>query len=230
MRKDIQASFSNDKETLDLCRKHPNAMNELKYKMEVAYDGTHYSGWQVQPNSTSIQTLLQNALGVALRKPVMIAGSGRTDAGVHALAQVAHFTVSEEVDTYRLLLSLNALLPHDIRIKSLTKVSDDFHSRYSAIGKIYHYHVHLDRLMSPFKRLYYHQVFDKIDLDLMKKAAVFFLLTHDFTFFTNEAHKKSAAINAVKTIKRLYIIARNLAACDLSLKLSVFSIKWYKAS
>ena len=181
-------------------------MNDLKYKMEIAYDGTHYGGWQVQPNSTSIQTLIQNALEVVLRKPVMATGSGRTDAGVHALAQVAHFTTGEEVDTYRLLLSLNALLPHDIRIKSLKPASDDFHARYSAIGKIYHYHLHLDRIMSPFKRLYCHQVFDKIDLDLLKQAARFFLGTHDFTSFANEAHKGSAAINAVRTLKRLDII------------------------
>ena len=89
------------------------------YKMKIAYDGTQYGGWQIQKNALSIQSVIQNALATLLRRQTPVIASGRTDAGVHALGQIAHFRCPQELQIQKILLSLNALLPVDIRILSL---------------------------------------------------------------------------------------------------------------
>lgn len=173
------------------------------YKLTIAYDGTQYSGWQIQPNGISIQQCVQNALKVILHQEVPIIGSGRTDAGVHAVAQVAHFRHTEALDLYRLLFSLNGLLPRDIRVKKVEVVADSFHARYSAIGKEYHYHLHLEKVMDPFRRLYCWHVPFRIDQTLLKEAALFFIGTHDFTSFANESHAGSASRDPIRTLSLL---------------------------
>lgn len=174
------------------------------YKLTVAYDGTHYSGWQVQPNAPSIQQHLQESLASFLGgECVSVIGSGRTDAGVHALNQIAHFKVEREINPNRLLLGLNGLLPDDIRIKRVELVPIEFHSQYSAIGKEYHYHLYLERIMDPFRRLYCWHLLRKINLNLLHEATSLFVGTHDFTSFANEPHAGSAAKNPVRTIYRL---------------------------
>lgn len=178
----------------------------MKYKFTLAYDGTQYGGWQVQTNTTSIQTLVEAALSTALRSPKTVVASGRTDAGVHALGQVAHFEHDQTIDLHRLLASMNGLLADDIRVLHLDPAADDFHARYSAKSKIYHYHLHLDRTLDPFKRLYSTHVLHPIDLSLLEKAASAFVGTHDFTSFANEADSGSAAKNPIRTIKRLDIL------------------------
>ena len=157
----------------------------MRYKLTIAYDGTHYCGWQVQKNSTSIQTLIQKSLETTLRHPLDLSGSGRTDAGVHARGQTAHFDTHIQLDINRLRLSLNALLPSDIRVLQIDPVDNDFHARYSATSKIYHYHLHLDPITDPFNRLYRYQIFGPCDIDLLKRGASFFLFTHDFKSFSN---------------------------------------------
>jgi tRNA pseudouridine38-40 synthase len=180
----------------------------FNYRLIVAYDGTFYCGWQVQPNGITVQEILQKKIEVILRHPILLAGSGRTDAGVHALGQVAHFPHETEIDLYRFASSLNGLLPKDIRLIEVDQVPVEFHARYSAVGKTYHYHLWLDPVQSPFKRLYSLHVREKIDLTLLKQAAALFLGTHDFTAFANEAHSGSAAHDAVRTIKRLDLISQ----------------------
>jgi tRNA pseudouridine38-40 synthase len=180
-----------------------------KYKIIICYDGTGYGGWQVQPNSTSIQSLIQKALATILREETHVTGSGRTDAGVHALGQVAHFETKEPIEIRSVLYSLNGLLPHQIRILEMCEVLDTFHARYKAIGKIYHYHLHLDPILDPFTRLYSLNVCHKVDVDLLKNAAACFLGTKDFSAFANEGHKGSAAINAVRTLQRLDVISES---------------------
>jgi tRNA pseudouridine38-40 synthase len=177
-----------------------------KYKITIAYDGTQYGGWQVQDNSISIQCLVQQALQTVLRTPIDLTGSGRTDAGVHALAQVAHFTTENPFDPSRVRASLNGLLPLDIRIILIEPTHDDFHARYSAQGKIYHYHLQLDRFSHPFNRHYTAPVFHPVNIDLLKQAASLFVGTHDFTSFANQAHKGSAARGAIRTLKRIDVI------------------------
>ncbi len=176
------------------------------YKLTIAYDGTAYSGWQVQSNGTAVQELIQKALSTALRTPTQIHGSGRTDAGVHAFGQVAHFTHPETIDQDKLLGSLNGLLPLDIRICSIEAAHPDFHARYSASGKIYHYYLHIDPILDPFFKQYRYHVPHSVDIALLKQAAAYFVGTHDFTSFSHEAHTGSAARNPIRTIFRLDVV------------------------
>jgi tRNA pseudouridine38-40 synthase len=185
------------------------------YKMTIAYDGTEYSGWQVQINTTSIQSLIQNALSTVLRKETMVIASGRTDAGVHALGQVAHFKHPDVLNLPKLLLSLNALLPIDIRILAIDPVSSSFHARFSAQSKIYHYYLHLDPVIDPFQRLYAHRPPHSVDLDLLKKAAQYFIGTHDFTSFANTRSAISKNGNT-RTIYSLNILENATVATEKS--------------
>lgn len=177
-----------------------------KYKLIILYDGTHYSGWQIQPRGRSIQQTLQEAISTILRCPTPLIGSGRTDAGVHAYGQVAHFKHESPIDLYKFFHSLNGLIPHDIRVKSVEPVGLDFHAQHSAIGKVYHYHLYFDRVMDPFRRLYCWHVHQPIDIDLLNEAAALFKGTRDFTSFANQAHLGSAAKDPVRTLARLDII------------------------
>lgn len=176
------------------------------YKITLAYEGTRYSGWQIQPNAPSIQQHLQEALSAFNGgSSVTVIGSGRTDAGVHALNQVAHFKIEHSIDPGRLLLALNGMLPRDIRIKKIEMVHNHFHAQYDAIGKEYHYHLFLDRIMDPFRRSYAWHVLRRIDPDLLMRGAILFKGTHDFTSFANEAHAGTAAKDPVRTLFRLDI-------------------------
>lgn len=153
-----------------------------RFMMTLSYDGTQYSGWQVQKTGSSIQKTVQNALETALRHPLGLTGSGRTDAGVHALGQTAHFDTEVLFETPKLLCSLNALLPNSIRILSIEPVESDFHARYRATSKIYHYHLALNPI--PFHRLYRWYV-PPFDPTLLKALACECLGERDFTSFSN---------------------------------------------
>jgi tRNA pseudouridine38-40 synthase len=172
-----------------------------KYRMRIAYDGTCYSGWQIQPNSISIQGLIEEALHTLLKNPIRIVGAGRTDAGVHALGQVAHFSFPSLLNCHQILYGLNGILPNDIRIKELAPVTNSFHAQYSALSKEYHYHIWLDKTVDPFWRLYRHHVYDsRFSLSLLIEAAAQFVGTHDFATFANIGGN---VISTVRTITRL---------------------------
>jgi tRNA pseudouridine38-40 synthase len=188
-------------------------MSYQTYKLIIAYDGTAYCGWQVQPNGISIQEIIQEKTSIILREKIVVIGSGRTDAGVHALGQTAHFHSKPIEDPFHFRKSLNALLPKDIRILQVEEALNTFHAQYSAIGKIYHYYLHLDRVLDPFKRLYSLHVKEKIDLGILKETAKVFLGTHDFTSFANEAHLGSASRDPVRTLKRLDIVDEPGGVC-----------------
>jgi tRNA pseudouridine38-40 synthase len=178
----------------------------MKYKLVIAYDGTKYSGWQVQPKHLTVQELLQKTLKVLLRDDIAVTGSGRTDSGVHARGQVAHFTCDQDLEIFPFIGSVNGILPQDIRVLSIEKVNDDFHARYSAKGKTYHYYLCLNRFPDPFRRLYSYHIRRKLDLTLLKSAAEKFIGTHDFTSFANEAHAGSASRNPIRTLRELNVI------------------------
>ncbi len=174
-----------------------------KYKLTISYDGTNYAGWQVQSNKLAIQPQIQKALETVLRHPIDLTGSGRTDAGVHALGQVAHFTTALLVDPYRLRFSLNALLPVDIRILNIEPVHLQFHARYSASSKIYYYHIHLESTLNPFDRLYKYHCLNAFHQDLLLEAIPHFIGTKDFTSFANQPEKGSASRDPVRTLFRI---------------------------
>jgi tRNA pseudouridine38-40 synthase len=178
-----------------------------RYKITVAYDGTNYGGWQVQPNAISVQSLVERSLATIFGEKISVVASGRTDAGVHAIASCAHFDVNRQINLPKTLCSLNSLLPKDIRIMTLEEVPLEFHARFSAVSKIYHYRLHLDPIPDPFKRSYAYHVPHRVDPALLKEAASHFIGTHDFTSFANEANRGSAAGDAVRTIFRIDIVA-----------------------
>jgi len=182
------------------------AMHEFtKYKILVCYDGAPFSGWQIQPNSPSIQEHIEKALSTCTGTSPRVIGSGRTDSGVHALAQVAHFSLPKPIDKYRTLHSLNALLPPEIRILSLEKALPTFHAQISAKRKIYRYHLHLDPIECPFKRAKSTHIRGPFDRNLFTQAASAFVGTHDFRSFTNESTLKDPKKSSTRTIYRLDI-------------------------
>lgn len=177
-----------------------------RYKLLIAYEGTNYHGWQIQPNGVSIQSTLENVLKVVLRHDVRIHGAGRTDAGVHALGQAAHFIHDEPIDPYKLRASMNGILPPDIRVLSVEQVDDSFHAQYSAVGKIYRYHLHLQTIASPFKKGFMWHIPYPLDLEKMHQASRLLVGTHDFTAFANESHRGVAAHDPIRNIQRIDLI------------------------
>lgn len=181
-------------------------LKKQRYKLVLSYDGTAYSGWQRQPNALSIQQIVQEKLAILLKRKIPVTGAGRTDAGVHALAQVAHFDHEELLDLYKIRASLNGLLPRDIRVRSVEFATQDFHARFTAVNKIYHYHLNLSQVQDPFVRLYSWHIFEKIDLKLLSECGKLFLGTHDFTSFANEPGAGAAGKNPIRTLKRIDVI------------------------
>lgn len=179
----------------------------FNYKIIIAYDGTNYCGWQKQPNEETAQEVLERTIAVPLRQQVNIVGASRTDSGVHAKGQVGNFLYDKKIHFSKFLISVNALLPKDIRVKEVELVSDDFNSRFFAKWKIYQYHLWLDKVQDPFSHRYSYHVFKKIDLELLQKAANLLVGTHDFTSFGNIGGATKE--NCIRTIKRIDIKNRD---------------------
>ena len=155
----------------------------MRYFIELAYDGSAYHGWQVQPNDISVQEVLAGCLSTLLGKDTEIVGAGRTDAGVNARLMVAHFDVGNEIDADYLTDKLNRMLPSDICIYRIRPVSDDAHARFSATYRTYHYYVHHKK--NPFNRSYSYRVPGKeLDFELMNRAAAILFEYTDFTSFS----------------------------------------------
>jgi tRNA pseudouridine38-40 synthase len=176
------------------------------YFLKISYDGTPYVGWQVQPNGLSVQGVLQEKLSLLLKEDIRLVGSGRTDSGVHALGQCAHFRTEKIFDPDRLLYPLNAILPYNIRILAFQEVPNSFHARFSAQKKIYHYHIALGGTVLPFLYRYRTYVRKKVDLDLLKEGAKLFVGTHNFAPFANENDRGSAKHKPVKTLYRVEVV------------------------
>src|SRR5574344_190624 len=127
-------------------------MATQRYFIYLAYDGTNYHGWQIQPNGISVQECLIKALSVALQEKVELTGAGRTDAGVHASLMVAHFDTEKEIDAHSLTDKLNRLLPPDISIQKIRPVKNEAHARFDAVARTYKYYVTTEK--TPFYRHY----------------------------------------------------------------------------
>lgn len=154
-----------------------------RYFIELAYRGTAYHGWQIQPNGISVQQVLENALSTILGTKIQITGAGRTDAGVHASYMVAHFdTLSTIDDCKKLNHHLNRFLPRDLIVFSVSKVKDDSHSRFNAMARCYEYHI--TTLKNPFLTELVHRVSFLPDFDAMNMAASMLIGKKDFTSFS----------------------------------------------
>ncbi len=155
-----------------------------RFKITVGYDGSGYSGWQVQPNGLTVQEVLETTLARLEGTPVKVHGSGRTDQGVHARAQVAHFDLEKPFEAASLRRAMNAILPRDIRVLSAKRTRPDFHARKQATGKEYRYFVWNADVMPPTERLYHVHETQPLDVAAMQEAADVLVGRHDFAAFT----------------------------------------------
>ncbi len=153
------------------------------WKLILAYDGSDFQGWQIQPGQFTIQGELQAALGRVTGETPLPQGSGRTDAGVHALAQVASFALRAPIPPVNLLRALNRTLPPSIRVSEARVVESSFHARHSAIAKTYEYRIHPGSLCPPFLVRYVYSLPWTLKLDPLQTAAQIFEGEHDFTSF-----------------------------------------------
>lgn len=154
----------------------------MRFFITLSFDGTNYHGWQIQPNSDSVQQRLQEALSTLLRQPIEVVGAGRTDTGVHARMMVAHFDWEELIDGKQLAYKLNKFLPQDIAVQEVRLVDEEKHARFSATSRTYHYFIHMRK--DPFQQAYSWQVPFKLDFEKMNEAAKVLLEYKDFTSFS----------------------------------------------
>ncbi len=186
-----------------------------RFKMRLAYDGTAYAGWQMQPGAPTIQAALQDALLRLCGAEVKVHGSGRTDAGVHACGQVAHCDLVRPFPPDVILRALNAYLPPDIRILDAGVVHEHFHARKDAIAKEYRYFIWNAPILPPTERLYHLHAPMPLNVAAMQAAAGMLVGRHDFTAYT--ANPNRAVESTVRTIHALDVFAAHeqitLAVC-----------------
>lgn len=140
----------------------------MRYFLDISYKGTHYHGWQVQPNMPTLQAEIEQALSLLLGEKTSIIGSGRTDAGVHAVQQIAHFESSQVFDLATLTYKLNAFLSKDIVVNKLFRVKDGVHARFDALRRTYHYHIHQGK--NPFNQELSYYFRPSLDIDSIKQG------------------------------------------------------------
>ena len=153
------------------------------FKMIVEYDGTAYCGWQRQENGLTIQQVLEEAIQLITGEKATVIGSGRTDAGVHALNQVAHFKSKSRLPVNNIYRGMNSVLPPDIVVKELEEVTDDFHAQHDVKSKVYVYKICNQRLRPALGRNFFWFIRFPLDLEVIKKASRYLIGTHDFSCF-----------------------------------------------
>lgn len=156
------------------------------HKITLMYNGSKFSGWQIQKNAKTVQEEVEKAFSVILRQPVEMVGVSRTDAGVHAKNYVAHSFFDTDIENERILLGVNAILPEGIKIKSIENCDQDFHSRYSAKSKTYIYQIDISKYGDVFKKPYVWQYKYPLDYEEMEKCPEYFLGKHDFSAFMSK--------------------------------------------
>ena len=171
-----------------------------RIKIQVSYDGTDYHGWQVQPELPTIQGALEQAISEIEGRPVQVAGSGRTDAGVHAAAQVAAFSIENPIPADNLRRAMNRLLPRDIRVLSVEEAAPDFHPRFQARRKTYEYRIFRGEICSPFERRYVCHHPYPLAIDEMIALAPLLEGEHDFTAFAASDDRDELEFSKVRTI------------------------------
>jgi len=173
----------------------------MYYRMEISYDGSRYKGWQrLGTTKDTIQEKIETVLSLYAEKKILIDGSGRTDAGVHALAQIASFKLNKDADPLEIKEYLNRYLPDDIAVDMVLKTDERFHARYNAKSKVYSYQIISSDVINPFKRKYYLFCNQDINIGKMQKAANAFIGEHDFTAFTTAKSKKKSFVRNIERI------------------------------
>lgn len=186
------------------------------WKLTLAYDGTDFDGWQVQPGRRTVQGELANALERITGERVLPQGSGRTDAGVHALAQVASFRLAAPIPAQNLQRALNRTLPGAIRILSAQQAGEDFHARHSALRKTYEYRICRSNICAPWLARYVYHYDAPLDMASMRRAATFVIGEHDFTSF--------AASEPDRTVRERLEVESSLAANRRTVRASSWEV------
>ncbi len=173
-----------------------------RFKVIVGYDGTNYSGWQLQPDKRTIQGEMEQAVFRLTGQHARVNSSGRTDKGVHARAQVVHFDLEREIAADKLVIGINRFLEDDIRVLKATCAKPDFDARMSATGKEYRYFIWNERFMPPHLRLYHTHVYRDLDEEKMQAAANHLVGRHDFASFSaNPGHEREGTVRTVYSLK-----------------------------
>jgi tRNA pseudouridine38-40 synthase len=171
-----------------------------RIRITVAYDGSEFHGWQVQPGLPTIQARLEEVVSGMEGRPVQVAGSGRTDAGVHALAQVAAFSIENPIPADNLRKAMNRLLPHSIRVRSVEEAAAEFHPRFDATAKTYEYRIVREEICLPFERRYVHHHPYPLDETAMIEAAPVLEGEHDFSAFAASDERDELGHSKVRRI------------------------------
>ena len=177
-------------------------MSVRRIMLTVAYDGTNYNGWQVQPNGNTIEGQLNRALYDLLGEEIAVIGASRTDAGVHALCNMAVFDTESRIAPEKIAPALNARLPEDIRIQASGQVADDFHPRHCNTRKTYEYRIYMGKYENPIGRQYAHFVYVPLDVEKMQQAADYLVGEHDFKSF---CVAKAQVLTTVRTIYEIKV-------------------------
>jgi len=170
----------------------------MRVRLTLEYDGTRYAGWQRQENALAVQQVVEEALSKLTGESISVTGASRTDAGVHALGQVAHFDTSSRIPPDKYAYALNTLLPPDIRVRSSARAADDFHARFSAVGKRYRYLIHASAHAGALNRLTHAHVIYPLDLAAMRAELPDLVGTRDFKAF---AASGSCVKDTVRTVR-----------------------------
>lgn len=174
-----------------------------RIKLTVAYDGTNYCGWQIQPNGLTIEEVMNRTLSKLTGEDIQVIGASRTDSGVHAMGNVAVFDTETSIPAEKIAMALNQRLPEDIVIVKSEEVASDFHPRYCDCSKTYEYHIINTRIPVPTKRLTNYFVSYNLNIEDMRKAASYLVGEHDFVSFCNV---RTDVENTVRTITELDIL------------------------
>lgn len=190
------------------------------FKLTIEYDGTNFCGWQIQrKGERTVQAEIKRVLEKILKHPVILIGAGRTDSGVHALGQVAHFKTTTAINPMVLLKALNANLADDIAILRVQKVADRFHAQFSAKSKIYRYAILNREVRSAKERGFYHHIRQPMDIGLLRKAARILTGRHDFRAFMGSATSLKNRVekkDTIRTIKKITFCRRyDFIFCDI---------------
>jgi tRNA pseudouridine38-40 synthase len=173
-----------------------------RLRFEIAYDGTEFNGWQVQPGLPTIQGVLEEVVSSIEGKPVNVIASGRTDAGVHALAQVAAVSIENPIPPDNFRRAVNRLLPSSIRVSNVSEAPQNFHPRFDALRKTYEYRIFREEVCPPFERRWVHHHPYPLDETAMQNAAFLLQGEHDFTAFAASDEKDALQPSKVRTIFR----------------------------
>lgn len=169
--------------------------------LTVAYDGTAYHGWQIQPNGETIEGILNRCLSETLGEKIEVIGASRTDSGVHAMGNIAVFDTDSPIPADKISYALNQRLPEDIKIQKSEEVAADFHPRHCESRKTYEYRIYCAPFPMPVKRLYAHYTYIPMDVERMRQGAVYLVGKHDFKSFCSAEAQVETTVRQVDSVE-----------------------------